>query len=244
MQLAEVRALVVFPMARSSRPPRAARGLRASRREAEGFSLLELMTVVSLVAILAVLAIPSMGSAKMDRHAYDDAGNVMQIFRVARTRSLARGAAVLVHMQADLGAQRGRYEIWEAVTANPTGNGLNRVPVSTCKSPTQWTLSANSTNAAFVDAADMNGAIEGTGGILSQIIDPFTAKGVTEAFLCYTPLGRVYYSAGSTPNFDSAAPMTATLQVQVTRGGTGAANKGPLRTVLVPGASMARLVSQ
>lgn len=204
------------------------------------------MVVVTLVAILAVLALPSMGAAKSDRHAYDDAGDVMQLFRTARTRAVGRGAAQLVHMLGDQTSQHGRFEIWEAVAPNPTGNGLNRVPVANCKTPTVWTLTTNSGTSNFVDAVDMNGVPEQIGQIWASIIDPTSLAVVSEAFLCFTPVGRVYYYTGSSqPNFDVAAPFTGVLTVQVTRGSTTAANtQGALRTILVPGSGMARLVSQ
>src|SRR5262249_9881574 len=113
-----------------------------------GFSLMELMVVVILISILAVLAIPSMGAAKYDRLAFSEASNLTELLRSARTRSLARGSAVLVRLQADTSGsanptQRGRFEMWEAVAPNATGAGWNRTPRSSCKSPTRWTLDAS-----------------------------------------------------------------------------------------------------
>ena len=49
--------------------------------------------MVIIIGILAALAIPSMSTARFDRHAYNDAGSVMMLFRVARTRAVARGDA-------------------------------------------------------------------------------------------------------------------------------------------------------
>jgi hypothetical protein len=54
--------------------------------------------VVSIIAIVAVLAIPTLSAAQVDRRVFADAGYVSQLFRIARTRAVGRGAAVLVEM--------------------------------------------------------------------------------------------------------------------------------------------------
>jgi prepilin-type N-terminal cleavage/methylation domain-containing protein len=220
---------------------------RRRRRAAErGFTLLELMTVVLLIAITAIVAVPTMSSAKMDRHAYDDAGYITQLFRTARTRAVGRGAAQLVHMTGDQTTDHGTFQLWEAVAPNPTGNGLGRVPVAGCKSPTQWSLLASSTSSAFIDGVNMNGTIEKMGKIFSTVLDPVTNLAVPDAYLCFTPVGRVYYAVGSPPNFDIATPFTGVLNIQVSQVDASQARnyRGTLRTVLVPGPGMARLVSQ
>ena len=237
---------------------------RAERRGSRGFTLMELMIVVILVSILAMLALPSLGEARFDRHAYDDAGLVMQLFRVARTRALGRGGAVLVRMQADPGnGQRGVFEIWDAVTANSntttqTGSGGdNRTPVSSCKTPTQWTLNtANpaTANAIFIEGLDLNGGIENLAGIESIVLGSNGATVTGDFYACFTPLGRMYTATG-TPNFDAAAPAVGVLQVYVYRKdasatvdpafpGLGLRHQGPVRTVLVPTSGMPRILSR
>jgi type IV fimbrial biogenesis protein FimT len=226
---------------------------------------MELMVVVILISILAALAIPSMSTARFDRLAFADASNVTELLRSARTRSIARGSAVLVRFRADTSgsaspSQRGRFEVWEAVTPNAGGVGWNRTPRSACKSPTKWTLDLtipppSSANAAFIDAVDFNGKIDAQGSIQAQIVEPMGGTAITDMFICYTPLGRAFYSTSNAgvPNFDLAGPLTGVTQVRVYRydangvvatGPAGVKFTGTLRTVGLPGAGMARMVSQ
>lgn len=243
---------------------RTRRAAARARRTGAGFSLMELMIVVILIAIMAILAIPSMGAARFDRLAFSEAANVTELLRAARTRSLARGSAVLVRLQADIAqsanpAQRGRFEMWEAVAPNASGAGWNRTPRSSCKSPTRWTLDATlpppaSANAAFLDAVDLNGQYDRQAAIQAQIINPVTSAPIADMFLCYTPLGRVYYSTSNAglPNFDLATPLTNVTSVRIYRydanapvdAATSLNRRGALRVVSIPAAGMARLVSR
>lgn len=217
---------------------------------------MELMVVVLLISILAILAIPSFTTTNYDRIAFNDTGYLTNVFRAARTRALARGAATVIHFSSSQGAsQRGRFEIWEAVTADvPTGGTAStdfRTPVGSCKSPTTWvlpsiTVPANTpTNThanAFIDALDMNGAIEAQAQVFTKVLDP-NGNAVTDAFLCFTPLGRIYYS--TTATFDSATPMNGVLQIKVYvfDAAQTSQTRGIVRTVVVPSSGMARFIS-
>jgi hypothetical protein len=190
--------------------------------------------------------------ARADRAAYDDAGTLAELFRVARTRAIARGTAELVSLSANASSnQLGRFELWEAVSVNPVSGGNNRSPVSSCKSPTTWTLdpsnqSGNSFNSLFIDAVDMNGLIEQQANIRSAIV--YAGAAITQMYLCYTPAGRVYFSAynGGVPNFNLQVPLTTPVEIDITvYDSTQASNyRGTKRSVLVPGSGMARVVSQ
>jgi type II secretory pathway pseudopilin PulG len=205
------------------------------------------MVVIVIIAIIAVLAIPTMALTRYDRAAYQDAGAIMQLFREARTRAVARGGAELITMDANGAAKRGTFVLWEAVTQSSQGTGVYRTPVSSCKAPTAWLpLVAGGQNVLLIDSVDLNGGqAEVDGDIETQMSffsDPTnnTATPFTTGYLCYTPLGHSYLNlgAGSTPLFDGQLPTISPLVMRVTR--QGGAN---MRDVVVPPNGMARLFS-
>jgi prepilin-type N-terminal cleavage/methylation domain-containing protein len=218
-------------------------GVRASRRarRGRGFSLIELMVVIIIIGIVAALAVPTMAAARTDRHAYDDAGQIMQLFREARTRAVARGGAVLIAFAP--GANNvGSFQMYESVAVNPGGlGGANRSPVASCKTPTVWTpLGAANPNIVFVDGLDLNGMIEAQYNIQTQffLYSPVTgATAIGGGFICFTPLGRTYFNQNA-PIFDGLQPMLTPLEFQVTR-----SSGGTVRSVLLPPNGMARVFS-
>jgi prepilin-type N-terminal cleavage/methylation domain-containing protein len=219
-------------------------GVRASRRarRALGFSLIELMVVIIIIGIVSALAVPTMLSARMDRHAYEDAGQIMQFFREARTRAVGRAGAVLIAMTMNGKTDRGTFTMWESVTTNPANaGGGNRSPVATCKAPTVWgQLNAANTGIAFVDSLNLNSGAENDADIETALFVYSPAgvqPNVQQAFICYTPLGRAYLTT-DVPVFDGAVPSLAPLELRVTRAGGGT-----IRSVLVPPSGMARIFS-
>jgi hypothetical protein len=212
------------------------------------------MVVIIIVGIVAVLAIPAMSIMGWDRHAYNDAGSIMMLFRSARTRSVARGGAVLISMTANGATDRGTFIMFEAVTPNING-GQARTPVATCKSPTAWqplpTLAAQTTNPAvvLVDGVNLNatsaGAAEVVGDIETQLYEYTSPSNsaqtpIAGGYICYTPLGHTYINVGTLaqPVFDGVLPTTSAIEARVTR-----ANGGTFRSVLIPPNGMARLFS-
>lgn len=205
-----------------------------------------------------MMAMPAMGDAQLERHTYDDAGQVLELVHTARTRAMGRGAATMMTFDTvTAGQSRGNYRMYEGVSPNPGGanDATARVPRSSCTLPATGWATADPAN-TFIDGVNLNGNYEATANIVSRVVT-FGAAGtplVSSSLiaLCFTPLGRTYFWAGSsggTPQFSAAAPFLGMLAVDVARlfqGQTAISSTstiGITRRVLVPSSGNARMVS-
>ncbi len=236
-------------------------GSRRARRGERGFSLIELAVVVTIIGILAMMAMPSLEGASTERHAYDDAGQILELVHNARTRAMGRGAATMVTFDTiSAGLTRGNYRLYEGTTANPGGanDSTARLPRSSCTYPaTGWDPNNPAGNNAFIDGVNLNGTYEAEANITSRVVT-FDNTGTPSVSttnivaLCFTPLGRTYFWTGSPaniPQFSAAAPFLGTLAIDVAHlfnGATtiAAANAmGITRRVIVPSSGNARILS-
>jgi prepilin-type N-terminal cleavage/methylation domain-containing protein len=237
------------------------RRTRSALRPSGGFTLVELMVVVIIIAVVASLAIPTMLRGQFDRRVFTDAATLGELVRAARTRAVGRGAAQLVVIQTASATNGLTAQIFESVTNDPSGTGIN-TPVQTCNAPTAWPTvlwtagdpySAGGT-AKFIDQYAFNGgdSLEGKGQIMARMIYPYTAGSTTwfadgtPLYLCYTPSGRSYISTTSAPaNF---VPMSGMLGVQFTREAfpsspTSTSSTNLVRTLMVPPTGATRITS-
>jgi type II secretory pathway pseudopilin PulG len=205
------------------------------------------MVVIIIIGVVAALAVPTMAAARIDRNAYDDAGSIMQLLRSARTHAIARGGAVLVSMTFSA-ADRGTFSVYEAVGNNPgVAAGLARAPVAACKMPMNWVPlnPSQNTRIVLIDGLNLNGGIEIQYNITTQLFS-YTTSGkspaITQAFMCFTPLGRTYFTTGATPLFDGMQPMLSPLEFLVQRM-SGTSPVGTKRSVVLPPNGMARVFS-
>jgi hypothetical protein len=196
------------------------------------------MVVIVIIGILAVVAAPSMRLTTYERHAYNDAGAIMQLFRGAHSRAVAYSLPVLVSMSASGSTYRGTFVTY--VAAAPVLQGAGTRTLVSCRGPWGW-APVNNTNANLrqVDFVNLNGTA-GTAEVEADIettINYFDGANAPLAagsgYMCFTPLGRSYVGFGATPSavFDGLLPNVFPLEAKVQR--LGAGGGAVTRSVLV-----------
>jgi type IV fimbrial biogenesis protein FimT len=142
------------------------------------------MAVVVIIGIFAALAAPAIAGQIADRHVTRAAEDVTGLFRVARSRSAATGAAHAVIVTAS--ASNLHFELRAAVDTSAGVAVGSGPPSANCMAPA-WT-NADSKLLATVDldAGDFAGR-----GIVA------VARSTNASSYCITPGGVPWYRSGS-----------------------------------------------
>lgn len=215
------------------------------------------MVVVVLVGILTVMAVPTMAEGRYNARTFDNAAQIAELFREARTRAVGRGGAMLVTMSATgsyAGSDLGTFTLYEGQVPSTAGVAAalplpGGSPLSSCASPAAsqniWSIVITNAATTLMDQVNLNNAGEQQAQIWTSINDN-SGKTVQAASLCFTPLGRAYYMASSaSPVFTAGVGMLhGSLQISVQRSGVGGAATGLKRTVIIPDSGSTRIVSQ
>jgi type IV fimbrial biogenesis protein FimT len=181
--------------------------------------------VVVIIGIIAVVAAPGFKNVMRDSRVNRAALSMSEAYRLARTRALGRGAAMLVRWDLTKNSGKGLLQVREAIQ----GGARNALPGSSCTS-TDWTTGSPTSRLVleFPPPSD------------SYLYELATFKyfdpgGADKAFseLCFSPRGRAFirYTAG-----DAFAPLAGVPRIEVTNLLTGVA-----RTVFIPPNGVARL---
>jgi hypothetical protein len=196
------------------------------------------MVVVVIIGVLAVAAAPSMRLTTYERHAYNDAGAIMQLFRDAHARAVAYSVPVVVSMSANTTGDRGTFGTY--IANSPVSAGS----VVSCKGFAWTPLTTANAAITEIDWVNLNGpagSAEADASIQTALWYYTTSAGTqfNNVSVCFTPLGHSYITTGAapappTPLFGAAMlPNISPLVALVTRG-TGALNRS---VVLLPNGS-------
>jgi type IV fimbrial biogenesis protein FimT len=224
MRLALALFLVIHTsMGRSShssadRPRAAAARPRPRRGGARAFTIPELLAVVIIIGIFAAAASPMFIEVIRDRAVSQAGMNITGFYRLARSRALGRGAAVLVRWE-EVAVPGPILLMREAVAQKAFGPVL----VSSCAG-TNWDDANESREVTRLSLLPGRAEI--------KFVDD---GGVTrpQADVCFTPRGRTF----ARPNYvDALVPLAGVPKFNVRNTATNV-----VRTVLIPPNGVARM---
>jgi prepilin-type N-terminal cleavage/methylation domain-containing protein len=226
--LAEYAGAVVHRSSCQRQPSGPGGSAPARRRVAgrAGFTLIELMVVIVIISVLAVLAIPSVTEELRSRRTQSAAREVASVYRTARMRALSRGSAVLVRYDASVDPE-GRFEVREAIRSGSANADCNKLPISSCTSPT-WTGAVDNMLLGGFSTANRGEYQSGGTKVVAKL--EVNAATPPQYDVCFSPLGTTFARADQVSPFTA---MTTVPKVRVQRNGIDGNPYGPIRVVLI-----------
>jgi len=215
----------------AERIPTPLRPKTTTSRKVRGFTLIELMVVVVIIAILAVIAVPLFSARLQGRRIFQVAGRVAELYRGARTRSFARGSAVVV----TLNPSNDSLTVLEGVMGTVAATAAGR---ATCGNlPTRGCLTNDWGN--FGGGATI-GTTRFVEGIANQGIDTAYAVGTgtwnasQNVSLCFSPGGRTYVNTAGTWTAPSWSLLTSPVTIQIKGAGSTPSTPRIYNIVVLP----------
>ncbi len=201
---------------------------------------------MAIIGILSAISFPKFYHVIRDRKVNRNAMEIMNFYRLAKTRALGRGSAVMVRFtKTGPNSSIGYLEMREAVM-NSTPSGLtltNALPTSSCTATT-WENNYQGANGGrpvtFRDmgpASNNLGTYEfmGPGALAAQT---GTLSPQPQAELCFTPRGRTFIRyVPATTWF----PLSSVPRIDVFNARLAAAGAGVVRSVFVPPSGTPRM---
>lgn len=199
-----------------------------------GFTMAEMLTVVAIISVLAASASPIFINMMRDRRVNRAAMQVVELVRMARTRSIGRNLPVMVHWDVAGGTKgRGLMTLSEPIVVNSAAATNCRTTlwddVTKVQEVTRFDLAIGSHNAAGTDGlyerADIKFITNSAAGGAAQDI----------ADICFSGGGLTYIGkAGAQLRLTNVPMFTITSSAALN--GTG-----QVRTVYLPPNGIARL---
>jgi type II secretory pathway pseudopilin PulG len=196
-----------------------------------------MMAVVAFIGIVVAAAAPSWVELQRDRRADAAARAIADMYRIARSRALGRGSAVMVRWDANAAmpvagaaAPTGHFTIREAIAPITGQANSANLPSASCFRPTWVDGEANSKHVAVFDER----VVRYAPAVATFIDDNGAPQQVAQ--ICFTPRGRTWVRYANAGAF---TVLTGVPRVQV-QNATTKLN----RFVPIPSHGSARVVSE